>query len=155
MLHSVQLRYLLAGLFEANTYWELAAKRVEAKRSGTGEWRVTLDVRARKVVVDEAGVETEAPLDDLVEVGVFAAAGDGEPGVPLYLRMHRVRSGEQRITLTVPGEPVRAGIDPRNLLIDVEAGDNLAEVTSGVPYPPSGSWRHFPDFPERSLKTRL
>jgi hypothetical protein len=127
-----ELQYLLADLFEANTYWELAAKRVEAERTGTGEWRVTLDVRARKVVVDEAGVETEVPMDDLVEVGVFAAAGDGEPGVPPYLRMHRVRSGEQRITLTVPWEPARAGIDPRNLLIDVEPGDNLAEVTVGA-----------------------
>ncbi len=127
-----EFRYLLADLFEANTYWELAAKRVEAEWVGTGEWRVTLDVRARKVVVDEAGVETEAPMDDLVEIGVFAAAGDGVTGVPPYLRMHRVRSGEQRITLTVPGEPAGAGIDPRNLLIDVEADDNLAEVTSAA-----------------------
>ena len=46
--------------------------------------------------------------------------------------MHRVRSGEQRITLTVPGETARAGIDPRNLLIDLEARDNLAEVTFGA-----------------------
>jgi ABC-2 type transport system permease protein len=125
-----ELQYLLADLFEANRYWELAAKRVEAERVETGEWRVTLDVRARKVLVDEAGVETEVPMDDLVEVGVFAAAGDGGPGKPLYMRMHCVRSGEQRITLMVPGEPAQAGIDPRNLLIDVEARDNLAEVTS-------------------------
>jgi ABC-type transport system involved in multi-copper enzyme maturation permease subunit len=123
-----ELRYLLVDLFEANTYWELAAERVEAERTETGEWRVTLDVRARKVIVNEEGVETEVPMDDLIEVGVFAAAGDGGPGVPPYLRMHRVRSGEQRITLTVPWEPARAGIDPRNLLIDLEAGNNLAEV---------------------------
>ncbi|HEY9285599.1 MAG TPA: hypothetical protein VIP46_19270, partial [Pyrinomonadaceae bacterium] len=128
-----ELRYLLADLFEANTYWELAAKRVEAERTGTGGWRVTLDVRAREVVVDEAGVETEVPMDDLVEIGVFAAAGDGGTAAPPYLRMHRVRSGEQRITLTVPWEPARAGIDPRNLLIDVEAGDNIAEVAGGAP----------------------
>jgi ABC-type transport system involved in multi-copper enzyme maturation permease subunit len=127
-----ELRYLLADLFEANTYWELAAKRVEAERTGTGEWRVTLDVQARKVVVDEEGVETEVPMDDLVEIGVFAAAGDGGASVPPYLRMHRVRSGEQRITLTVPREPAGAGIDPRHLLIDLEAGDNFAEVTGGA-----------------------
>ncbi|HEX8147193.1 MAG TPA: hypothetical protein VF591_08445, partial [Pyrinomonadaceae bacterium] len=127
-----ELRYLLADLFEANTYWELSTKRVGAERVGTGEWRVTLDVRARKVVVDEAGVETEVPMDDLVEVGVFAAAEDGGAAAPQYLRMHRVRSGEQRITVTVPWEPARAGIDPRSLLIDVEAGDNFAEVTGGA-----------------------
>ena len=123
-----ELRYLLADLFEANTYWELATRRVEAERTGTGEWQVTLDVSARKVVVDEQGVETEVPMDDLVEVGVFAAAEDGGAGVPMYLRMHRVRSGEQRITVTVPKEPGRAGVDPRNLLIDVKTDDNLKEM---------------------------
>jgi hypothetical protein len=123
-----ELRYLLADLFEANTYWELAAERVEAERVGTGEWRVTLDVRARKVVVDEAGVETEVPVDDLVEVGVYAAGEGGKPGEPLYLHLHRVRSGDQHITVTVPKEPARAGIDPRNLLIDVEPDDNLKEI---------------------------
>ena len=127
-----ELRYLLADMFEANTYWELAAKRVEAERTVTGEWRVTLDVRARKVMVDEQGVETEVPMDDLVEIGVFTAAREGEPGAPPYVRMHRVRSGEQRISLTVPVEPARAGIDPRNLLIDMDPDDNLAELTGST-----------------------
>jgi aminopeptidase N len=122
-------RGLLADLFEANTFWELAAERVTARQAATGSWQVTLDVQARKVVVDSVGVETEVPMNDLVEVGVFAAAEDGGLGEPLYLRVHRVRSGEQRITVTVPRKPVRAGIDPRSLLIDVEATDNLREIT--------------------------
>ena len=71
------------------------------KQAGT--WRVTLDVRARKEVVDEAGVETEALMDDLVQVGVFSPAEGGEAlGEPLYVEMHRVRSGRQTITVTVP-----------------------------------------------------
>ena len=123
------LHYLLADLFEANTFWELATQRVTAEHTGTGNWQVTLDVRARKVVVDTAGVETEVPMDDLVEVGVFADAEDGGFGDPLYLRMHRIRSGEQRITVTTPAQPARAGIDPRSLLIDVETDDNLREIT--------------------------
>jgi ABC-2 type transport system permease protein len=90
---------------------------------------VTLDVKARKVVVDTAGVEKEVPMDDLIEVGVFTAAKKGGLGDPLYQQMHRLRSGEHRITVTVPGKPARAGIDPRNLLIDVEGNDNLKETT--------------------------
>ena len=89
----------------------------------SGEWRVTLDVRVRKVVVDEVGEEAEVEMDDPVEVGVFA-----DEGKPLYLQMHRIHSGRQRITLAVPREPAQAGIDPRNLLIDVETRDNLAAV---------------------------
>ena len=123
------LHYLLVDLFEANTFWELATQRVSAKQTGTATWQVTLDVTARKVVVDTAGVETEVPMDDLVEVGVFAPATAGGPGEPLYQQMHRVRSGKQRITVVVPSKPALAGIDPRNLLIDVESNDNLKEIT--------------------------
>ena len=78
---------------------------------------MTLDVRARKVVVDEAGVETEVPMDDWMEVGVF---DEGEP----YLQKHRIRSGKQTITVTVPQKPARAGIDPRHLLSDLGETDN-------------------------------
>ncbi|HEU4881646.1 MAG TPA: M1 family aminopeptidase [Longimicrobium sp.] len=123
------LRPLLADLFEANTYWELKTDRATAHPAADAAWRVTLDVTARKVVVDSIGTETEVPMNDLVEIGLYAPAADGASGAPLYLRMHRVRSGPQRITVTVPREPARAGIDPRILLIDGEAEDNVAAVT--------------------------
>ena len=123
------LHYLLVDLFEANTFWELATQRVTAKQTETGTWQVTLELTARKVVVDAAGVETEVPMDDLIEVGVFTAADAGGRGEPLYLHMHRVRSGEHRLTVMVPSKPARAGIDPRNLLIEVEGDDNLKEIT--------------------------
>lgn len=41
--------------------------------------------------------------------------------------MHRIRSGEQTITVTVPCKPALAGIDPYNLL-DWEEGDNVEGV---------------------------
>lgn len=120
------LQYLLHDLFEVNTYWELATDRVTSSPGEAGAWQVTLQVRARKVVADSAGVETEVPMDDLVQVGVF---GEGEEtGTPLYLQMHRVRANQQEITITVPGKPARAGIDPNHLLIDLEPDDNVAVV---------------------------
>ena len=85
----------------------------------------TLTVRARKLVLDETGRETEIPMDEPIQVGVF---GPSEPGgsstQPLYLQMHSIRSGEQKITVTVPRKPVQAGIDPYHLLDWVEDGDN-------------------------------
>ena len=47
------LQYLLHDLFEANTYWELETEQAAAVQTEVGTWQVTLDVRARKVVVDE------------------------------------------------------------------------------------------------------
>ncbi len=123
------LQYLLHDLFEANTFWELETEGATAEETDAGAWQVTLNVRARKVVVDTAGVETEVPMDDWVEVGVFAPAEEGEEsGEPLYVQMHRIRSGEQTITVTVPRNPAHAGIDPYHLLIDLEMGDNIEEV---------------------------
>jgi hypothetical protein len=124
------LQGLLADLIERNTFWELQTTRAAAARQTAGEeWQVTLDVSARKVVVDTAGVETEMPMDDWIEIGVFAPAEEGEVlGRPLHLEMHRIRGGQQMITIMVPERPARAGIDPRHLLIDDAPGDNVVDL---------------------------
>lgn len=125
-------RPLLRDLFEVNTYWELATERARAEPTGEGNWRVTLEVKARKVVFDEAGTATQVPMDDQVQIGVVGPDG------PLYLEMHRIRSGEQRITVTVPRKPERAGIDPSFLLIEMQRDDNVKEVEeSGKPRRPA------------------
>jgi hypothetical protein len=124
------LRYLLHDLFAANTFWELETERATARRTAAGAWRVTLRVKVRKVTVDPAGKETEVPMDEWIQVGVFAPSGRQGPdfGETLYLRGHRIRSGRQTITVTVPKKPSDAGIDPYLLLIDLERFDNVEEV---------------------------
>ena len=64
-------QYLLHDLFEANTFWELETETVTAEQTEADTWQVTLDVLARKVVVDESGVETAVPMNDSVEIGIF------------------------------------------------------------------------------------
>jgi ABC-type transport system involved in multi-copper enzyme maturation permease subunit len=118
------LQYLLVDLFEANTYWDLETQKVAASQLTTGAWQVTLDVFARKRVVDEDGVETDVPMNDLIEVGVFV----GQDTHAQPVRMHRLRSGHQRITVTVPERPARAGVDPRGLLIDLDAPNNVQDL---------------------------
>jgi len=122
------LRYLLHDLFEVNAFWDLETERVTAEQTRAGAWQVTLKVRARKTVYDSAGVETEMPMNDLVEVAVLETSGK-----PLYARKHRLRSGKQTVTVTVPGKPARAGIDPHHLLIDLETDDNVGEVAEKRP----------------------
>lgn len=119
------LRYLLHDFFEVNAFWELATERVTATRTPAGAWQVTLEVQARKMVYDSAGVETEMPMDEWVPIGVFGPAktGHGELSAPLHVQKHRIRSGEQTITVTVPDKPALAGIDPYHLL-DWEEGED-------------------------------
>jgi hypothetical protein len=42
--------------------------------------------------------------------------------------MHRIKAGDQRIVILVATKPLRAGIDPRYLLIDAEPMDNMKDV---------------------------
>jgi hypothetical protein len=122
------LRSLPHDLFAANTLWELATERVTAAPALGGTTALTLDVRARKIVVDTAGAEREVPMDDLVEIGAFADASDGARGVPVYRRLHRIRSGAQRVTIVVPAAARWAGVDPRQLLFDLRPGNNVARL---------------------------
>ena len=122
------LKPLLHDLFEVNALWAFDTKHAQAVRTETGAWQVTFDVEARKAVVDSAGKETELPMNDWVELGVFAPARPGEIlGKPLYVEKHRIRSGRQTITVTVSDKPARGGIDPYNLL-DWEEGDNIEAI---------------------------
>ena len=125
------LQPLLHDLFEVNTFWAFDTKHAKAERTAAGAWRVTLEVEAHKVVADSAGVETELPVSDWVEIGVFAPRRPGERlGRPLHLQLHRVRTGRQVITLEVAEKPERAGIDPYHLLDWGEEG-NIEDVDTG------------------------
>jgi ABC-2 type transport system permease protein len=122
------LKPLLHDLFEVNTFWRFDTKQARAVRTDAGAWQVTLEVEARKVVADSAGVETEMPVTEWVEIGIFARAAPGEAlGTPVDVQKRRIRSGRQTITVTVPHQPAYAGIDPYHLL-DWEEGDNVVPV---------------------------
>ncbi|HEX2164859.1 MAG TPA: hypothetical protein VHM02_13000, partial [Thermoanaerobaculia bacterium] len=127
-------RGLLSDLFAEITLWDLRTTGVRVEPLPGGEHRVTLEVAAEKVRSDGVGRDRRVAMDEAVEIGVFAdAAGGEEPGEPLHLAWHRVRSGRQTIVVTVPRPPARAGIDPYRRLIDRNPVDNLREVASAGP----------------------
>ncbi|HSJ09000.1 MAG TPA: hypothetical protein VK928_03780, partial [Longimicrobiales bacterium] len=126
------LHGLLHDLFAEITLWDVKADSAVVEPAGDGQFRVTLDVTARKLRADSIGNETEVPMNDVVEVGVFA---DGDVA-PLYLQRHRIVSGRQRITVLVPQRPVAAGIDPLGKLIQRASEDNTVEVRSPMGGPP-------------------
>ena len=120
---------LLRDFFEVNTFWSFDTKNATAEQTEVGTWRVTLDVEAKKTASDSAGVKTVLPMDDWVQVGIFAPRQPGERlGKPMYVRTHRIRSGRQTIVLEVPQKPEAAGIDPYNKLIDRRPKDNAIPV---------------------------
>ncbi|HYW31106.1 MAG TPA: M1 family aminopeptidase, partial [Gemmatimonas sp.] len=126
------LRPLLSDLFEHITIWNVRTDSVLARPDGAGGWRVTLHVEASKARADSVGNQTPIPMDDLVEVGVFAeqTGTQGGLGETLYLKQHRIRSGKQTITVVVPRRPGQAGADPYAKFIERDHDDNVAAVAS-------------------------
>ena len=138
-LHAVTpapLHSLLHDLFARITLWDLQAKQPRVEPLPGGAYRVTFTVAAEKFEADAIGRDRPVPMNDLVDVGVFAGpATDANPGQPLYLQKHRIRSGEQTITVTVPRAPARVAIDPYQKLIERDlvfdgSTNNIAEVAT-------------------------
>lgn len=122
---------LLSDLFEHITLWSMRTDSVRADPVGDGTYRVSLFVDVSKVRADSIGRQTPTPMNDLIEVGAFAAAEGGDGGKPLYLKQHRLQAGKQVIQLTLPSRPARAGLDPYKKMIERERDDNVVDVVGG------------------------
>ncbi len=122
------LQYLLRDLFERNTFWELEAKNARVEAFGKGIWNVNFDLITRKVAIDENGVETAIPMNDYIDIGIYANSPEGHIGEEIYLKRHKLKTGKHTITIQVSKEPDLAGIDPDLLLIDSDVYDNFVEI---------------------------
>ncbi len=117
-------------MFETITLYDNRAKEATFTRTEDGRYSVRLAYQSRKLRSDGQGVETEVDHNDWIEIGVFGRQRTvGEPeGSTLYLKKHRLTSGDGEIEIVVEQEPARAGIDPRNLLVDRVPDDNTKAV---------------------------
>ncbi len=128
-----EMESIIEDLFETITLYDnrLVAGSYEPGPDGT--YVVTLEVESRKFRADGQGVETEIPVDDLIDIAVF---GDREQGASpagklLALEKRRIDAAETVFDLVVNEEPRRAGIDPFMKLIDRNPDNNIATVGAG------------------------
>jgi hypothetical protein len=119
-----EYQYLIADLFETITLYENRAVSATYREKGAGKYEVTLKISAKKLRADEGGTQKEEPMDDWVDIGVL-----GPDDKPIYLRKHRIRSGDATLVIEVAEKPVRAGIDPVVKLIDRRPDDNTVAVS--------------------------
>jgi hypothetical protein len=112
-------------LFERITLFENRAERAMLRKLPDGRYEVKVTVTARKVQANELGVETERPLDDVIEVGVL-----DDKGRALHLEKQRFQEARREVTMVFSADavPARAGIDPMNTLIDRKPDDNVVKV---------------------------
>jgi len=92
---------------------------------------VSFTVEGRKLYADGKGKESEAPLDEPFDIGVFTAEPgkkDFKPDSILFFERRPMKSGRQAVMLVVEREPKWVGVDPYNKRIDRNSEDNLARV---------------------------
>ena len=125
-----QLRYLITDLFEEITLFENKTLEATANKQADGKYLVKITVECAKKKADEKGQETDASMDDYLEIGAYAKPESGKRyGKLLYKERVQLTAGKHDLEFIVDELPHQAGIDPRNLLVDTVPADNLKKVT--------------------------
>jgi aminopeptidase N len=126
-----QHQQLITDLFEKITLLDVKASAAKAVKRADGNYEVSFVVEAKKFYADGKGQETEAPLSEPFDIGVFSA----EPGRPGYtarsvlsFARQDIHTGKQTVTAVVDQPPVWVGVDPYNKRIDRNSEDNLARI---------------------------
>lgn len=119
---------LITDLFDRITLYDVKTTGVTANRRADGRWDVTVTVDARKLYADGKGVETEAPLNESFDIGLFTAKpGEGafDQGDVILMERRALRSGIQTFRFVTARKPAFGGVDPYNKWIDRNSDDNI------------------------------
>lgn len=122
---------LITDLFEKITLYDVKTTAATATQRRDGRWDVSLTVDARKLYADGKGVETEAPLNETFDIGLFSAEpgkGAFDSGNVLVFERRPLRSGVQTFRFVTATKPTFAGADPYNKWIDRNSDDNVRKV---------------------------
>jgi len=126
-----QQQDIITDLFEKITVWDLKVDEASVVARDDGRYDVTMNIEAAKYYADGEGQQEEAPLDLLIDIGIFSKNLDDVTGGDdhvIYFDKHRITSGAHTLTLTVDEKPEYVGIDPYNKLIDRNSDDNVESV---------------------------
>jgi hypothetical protein len=121
------MKYLIGDMFESIVLFDNKAVSASYTPTADHKYKVTLTVSAAKRKADGQGAESDLPLNDLIDIGVFNGPKDHEK--PLYLAKHRLTGKTTNLVIVVDEQPTRAGIDPYNKLIDRNPEDNVMNVS--------------------------
>ena len=121
---------LVRDLLQKITIYDLKAAEAVVRELDDGRFETVLTVEATKYHAEGKGRETEAPLEDRIEIGLFTERpGSGAFDRENVIAMERrpIRSGRQVLRILSDRRPAWAGIDPYNKYVDRDSDDNLVE----------------------------
>ena len=126
-----EYQQLVADLLEKIVLWDLAVTGSSATETTDGRWRVRVDVHAKKLESNSEGKEKAVPLDQPIDVGLFAADPNGSSFTAkdvIVLEKRQIKSGAQTVEFVVDRKPAYVGVNPYLKLIERETSDNIAAL---------------------------
>jgi ABC-2 type transport system permease protein len=116
--------------FEDITLYDLKAKSVTVNETDSGQYQVELSIVAKRFTADGKGTETEADLNELIDVVLFSEDPEdlSKSDTVLYNQKHRIKTGDNVITITLDSKPKFAGVDPFVKLVDRDSSDNVIKL---------------------------
>ncbi|MFT4198877.1 MAG: M1 family aminopeptidase [Pseudoxanthomonas sp.] len=116
----------IRDLFERIVFWENRAVSADAVKRADGKYEVTLKLHSAMQSADGKGKVADEPVDEWVDIGVFARAPSGKEDDEkvLYLHKQHITAADTTLKLVVDEAPYEAGIDPYNKLVDTDSDDN-------------------------------
>lgn len=117
------LQSIIHDMFETITLFENKTDVAEFVELDSAHFTVTLKVSAEKLRADSAGMETNIPINDWIDIGVYGRDEKGQDKL-IYLKKHLINQKDNTFTIEVAERPRKAGIDPLHKLIDRHSSDN-------------------------------
>ena len=91
------LQYLITDMFESITLYDNRAVSATWQETPDHKYKVVLNVKSRKLKANGDGVETEVPIHDLIEVGVFSGKKDHEQPIHVEKQWITKNDSDHRI----------------------------------------------------------
>ena len=120
------LKYLVRDWIKEITLYDLRLTDAKVEKRSDGKYAVSFEMDNRKLYADTLGNEKETPLNDWVDIGLYA---DSQEEKLLAWKRVKIQSGKSTEIMVVDTIPAKAAIDPRRMLVERVIKDNVKTVS--------------------------
>jgi len=126
------LKYIINDMFETITLYENKTSKCTYTKTKEGKYLVKLSIESKKMKADSVGKLKDVAIADWIDVGVFGSkeVNGKKVDTELYLQKRKIDKNKMEFEILVDEEPIKAGIDPYNKLID-RTPDNNSKAFKG------------------------
>ncbi len=129
------LKYIINDMFETITLYENKTTSCSYTKTKDGKYLVKISIDCKKMKADSLGKMKDVAIGDWIDIGVFGSKEQKgkKTETELYLQKRKIDKNKMEFEILLTEEPVKAGIDPYNKLIDRTPDNNVRSFTDKAP----------------------